>query len=204
MHQAIHHRAVYDDDVVTLAFLHSQMAMRFLEEPLGASMGNVGMDLSETLPTQVEEERPPSVADSVDEDPFGHLLSGFDCHWNSVRGHTAGQLNPSDEQSSNIQPDSGRPLLTAEQGAAAQRDTREMADCATSDCRVHSSHRLRKSALVVGCLSGGRSATSRIGSGPVRPCRGVAEGAYPKRVMRLKSSLRPLSGMPLHEYAHLL
>ena len=140
-------------------------------------------------------ELPPSPAESSDEDPFGHLYCGLDDVSAPVCGYTTRSVPfdltvPAERAiaDGSMRQASTEPCNDQSAGPKDELSTR----------RVHNSHRLKRAAHVVWCSLCGRSAIERIGRGLIAPCRGVAEGAYPKRISRLKSGLRPLSGLPLH------
>ena len=56
---------------------------------------------------------------------------------------------------------------------------------------AHGSHVLTRTAHVIWC--------TRLGVGLQRPCVGVATGAYPARIERLRSGRNPISGAPLRD-----
>ena len=65
---------------------------------------------------------------------------------------------------------------------------------APQPAQAHVSHRLRRTGHVVWCTWCGRHAAARLGSGLLNKCRGIATGAYPSRIARLKKGLHPVSG----------
>ena len=62
---------------------------------------------------------------------------------------------------------------------------------------AHGSHVLRRCADLVWCQHCGRHAASRLGTGLINACRGVATGGYPSRIVRMMSGRHPITGRPL-------
>ena len=208
----VYDRAVYDDGAVPLAFLHGQMAERWVFDahlrdsmPLPTASA---VPMTVAVPANVapdDSDSYPMAEVMSEDDPFGHLQCDMDNVPLPVCGHVTGEdwtvspvsvvhgvRVPSDSAVQHPPPEHPLP------GAQADHERREV--------RVHVSHRLRRTAHVIWCAACGRSAISRIGSGLSGMCRGTADGAYPKRIARLKAGLRPISGEPLHceDFAHLL
>ena len=64
---------------------------------------------------------------------------------------------------------------------------------------AHGSHVLRRSADLVWCQHCGRHAASRLGTGLINACRGVATGGYPSRIVRMMSGRHPITWRPLSQ-----
>ena len=120
---------------------------------------------------------PPRVMDEFsDEDPFRHALLGFDGPAPRIA---------QDEEAMVGAPFVSQAAASLEEGPSGQLGK-----------GAHPSHALRRTAHIIWCAHCGRHAATRLGVGLMRQRRGVAEGAYPTRIQRLKSGLSPTTGDP--------
>ena len=192
----------YDDGAISLSFLHAQFAVRAyaMEEVQHVTSESLRQDeLQQEVTGGVEEpcdtdRYPPSLASESEDDPFGHLQRGMDdlCHYVSDHATGHGSSNAAEEVSSaTVVLDTPNtnvgsfPLDPAAEGSQEPTETPGQA---------HGSHNLRRGANMVWCADCGRSAISRIGIGLQRPCRGMAIGAYPACIERMKAGRHPITG----------
>jgi hypothetical protein len=180
----------YDDGKVPLAFLHEKFAVKIHSPQLHLDCGEIRATVPEVEvhASSAPQDRPPSIASESEEDPFGHMQAGFD----DVPAIGCGKAGTA--AGSPCAPTAADPGVQEESGA---EDTTELQHTAGEAGPIHVSHSLRSTAGAVWCSHCGRSAIARIGIGLLRPCRGVADGAYPARMERLRAGLHPVSGRPL-------
>ena len=184
-------REAADDGAVSHALLAARGAQRVevgtaasstTRSPNLATGGYAGVgsdSAAATTASVIEVEQPeviPLESASEDEDPFGHARLDFD-----NQPHAA-------------------PAATVEESRASSTGERE-ADVSvgvehgsSQAMGAHPSHALRLTRYVVWCAHCGRHAPSRLGVGLVRKCRGVADGGYPSRILRMKAGQHPITG----------
>ena len=200
-----HNPSTFDDGCISLATLHAQFARRIYEDVRPAQCRQLEMTRPEPVPQEADvsdmvQEYPPSVASEEEEDVFGHQRLGMDDPFILGSGNP-----PSRSESRRQEMDNepltfvGPPAMDAEPGQQSSSPP-ELEDVDGEQVgQVHASHRMRRTINVVWCTDCGRSAIQRIGVGLLRPCRGVATGAYPARIARIRAGRHPVTGSPLRQ-----
>ena len=130
--------------------------------------------------TVVEQQKPgtdvPNFSQDEDEDPFGHIHLGFGS-------------SPEPRREATGTPAGGGAALAATSPTAEVPETQRPG--------AHASHALRRTAHLVWCTLCGRHAAIRLGVGLQGECKGMADGAYPARLARLRRGCHPISGAPI-------
>ena len=161
--------ASFDDGAILIAVLRAEGAERFFPQQGGTVPEVQSAGVEGHVATQSS--MPQVFGSDHEEDPFGHAQLGFD--------NDDGVLPVSEPQQC---PAADRP--EAPHDAVALEEPQG----------AHRSHVLSKVGHLVWCTRCGRHAAVRLGIGLIRPCKGVATGAYPSRIARLRSRRHPISG----------
>ena len=138
-----------------------------------------------------------------EEDPFGHgaLLDETQAAPTGACGHAA--LEGGLAQSvATVAVDAGNGPGMHHQEAVSVATPSSLAPREVADDVLpgaHTTHVLTRTAHVVWCRVCGRHAVVRLGVGLQRPCVGIAVGAHPARIERLRSRKHPVTGFPLCE-----
>ena len=115
-------------------------------------------------------------------------------------GSESGTLRPGPPAFGDVRGHAAPATVTDARGRE-RTDTSEVADAevnqSSSQPGAHVSHVLTRTASVVWCRVCGRHAAVRLGVGLKQPCPDIADGAYPKRIERLRARLRPVTAASL-------
>ena len=206
-------RLAYDDGAIPLAVLHSKLAYRVLRssdtEPLPGSdasgHGHItpGRVPYTSLDVPPEIEALPSPYPLEDEDPFGHMLEGFDNAPSATAAAPSIHAAPAVTVVEQQKPGTDVPNFSQVEDEdpfghihlGFDSPTAQVPE--TQRTGAHASHALRRTAHLVWCTLCGRHAAIRLGVGLQGECKGMADGAYPARLARLRRGCHPISGAPI-------